>query len=254
VVRRVGCPGRKVDEERFVRGQGLHGSHPLDGLIRHVGHEVVVRVLRQLDLDHAIVDGRRPLVGLAAHEAVELVEAAAGRPAVGGSGRADLPHRRLMVLAEVRRRVAVVAQHHRQRRHLVGALGGVAGVGRRRFRDRAHVVHVVVAAAEQRHPCRRAEGGRVELVVPKPAVGQAVHCGHGDGTSEGTGVAESHVIDQHDEDVGRSSRRLDLEPRRRWRGIPDIEHGAVRVLGFVDRQRGAIRFRLCQGRCRAHQA
>ena len=59
---------------------------PLDRLVGHVGHEVVVRVLRQLDAAHVLVDGRGPLVRFAADEAVELVEARSGS-ASGRSGR-----------------------------------------------------------------------------------------------------------------------------------------------------------------------
>ena len=44
---------------------------------------MIVRVVRRHDVVHAVVQQRGPLVGLAADEAVELVEAAAGRPAVG---------------------------------------------------------------------------------------------------------------------------------------------------------------------------
>ena len=86
-------------------------SHPVDRLIGHVGHEVVVRVLREFDLFMSVIDGRRPLVRFAADEAVELVEAGAGRPAVGRPGGADLPGGGLVVLAEGGRAVAVEPQH-----------------------------------------------------------------------------------------------------------------------------------------------
>ena len=85
VVRRVGGAGGEVDEERLVGRHRLLVLHPGDGLVRHVGHEVVVRIVRQLDLGDAVVEEGRPLVGLAADEAVELVEALAGRPAVEGA-------------------------------------------------------------------------------------------------------------------------------------------------------------------------
>ena len=51
-------------------------------LLRHVGHEVVVRVVGQFDLRDPVVQVRCPLVRLAAEEAVELVEALARGPAV----------------------------------------------------------------------------------------------------------------------------------------------------------------------------
>ena len=116
VVRRVRRAGGEVGEERLVRRQRLLAADPLDGLVRHVGGEVVVRVVRRLDLDRAVEDQRRPLVGLAADEAVELVEAGVRRPAVERAGDADLPRRGLVVLAEGRRAVAVLAQDLGQRR------------------------------------------------------------------------------------------------------------------------------------------
>ena len=48
VVRGVRGARREVDEERLVRRQRLLGARPVDRLVGHVGHEVVVRVLRQL--------------------------------------------------------------------------------------------------------------------------------------------------------------------------------------------------------------
>ena len=49
---------------------------PLDRLIGHVGHEVVVRDRSAASTRlMSFVDGRRPLVRFAADEAVELVEA-----------------------------------------------------------------------------------------------------------------------------------------------------------------------------------
>src|SRR5207237_1439112 len=97
-------------------------------------------------LGRAVVDEWGPLVRLAAHEAVELVEPAAGRPAVERTGRADLPGRALVVLAERGGAVAVQPQHLRQRRDVLGPHPGVAGEGGRGFHDGAGVAGVVVAA------------------------------------------------------------------------------------------------------------
>ena len=250
LVRRVGRARREVDEERLVRREGLHRLHPPDRLVGHVGHEVVVRVLGRLDLGHAVIDGRRPLVRLAAHEAVELVEAGAGRPAVGRAGRADLPGGGFVVLPEGGGRVAVVPQHLRQRGHALGTLPGVSREGRRGLRDRAHVVHVMVAAGEQRGPRGRAKRRGVEIVVPQPLPCQSIHGRHVDGSAERAGLAEPHVVDEDDEHVRGAGRRLDLESWGR-RCVPRIQHGAVRVSGFRDRQHRPFRRRndACGGRC-----
>ena len=53
VVRSVRGARGEVDEERLVRRERFHGLGPVDRLVGHVGHEVVVRILRRLDLVHA---------------------------------------------------------------------------------------------------------------------------------------------------------------------------------------------------------
>ena len=135
VVRCVRRAGGEVHEERPVRRQRLLVLHPGDGLVRHVSHEVVVRVLRELHPVHAVVEKRRPLIGLTAHESVELVEPGPVRPTAGRAGGADLPGCRLVVLAEEARAVAVQAQHLGERRHAVRALTRVARKRGGRFRD-----------------------------------------------------------------------------------------------------------------------
>ena len=82
VMRSMRGAGGEVREERLVRRQRLLAPDPLDRLVRHVGREVVVRVVRRLHLDRAVVDQRRPLIGLAADEAVELVESGMRGPAI----------------------------------------------------------------------------------------------------------------------------------------------------------------------------
>ena len=144
-----------------------------------------------------------------------------------------------MGLAECGGAVAVQPQHLRQRRHANRALSCLPGEGGRRLRDRAHVVHVMVAAAEQRRTGRRAERRGVELVVAQSPLARRSTVGMWMGPAEGAGLAEPHIVDQHDEDVGRVGRSLHLEPRWR-RGVPDVEHGAVRVRRLRDRQHRAV--------------
>ncbi len=108
VVRRVRRAGSEVDEGGLVGRHGLLVPDPGPRLVRHVGHEMVFRVVRQFEVRDAVVDQRRPLVGLAAEETVELVEALPRRPAVERPRDADLPGRGLVPLAERGRAVAVV--------------------------------------------------------------------------------------------------------------------------------------------------
>ena len=99
----------------------LLGADPVDRLVGHVGREVIVRRARLLDARHAVEDRRRPLVRLAADEAVELVEARAGRPAVVRAGDGHFPRRRLVILAEGGGAVAVLAEDLGQRRDALAA-------------------------------------------------------------------------------------------------------------------------------------
>ena len=199
VVRRMRRARREIHEERLVRRESLLELHPGDGLVGHVGHEVVARLVRGRDPGQAVVEARVPLVGLAADEAVELVEARAGRPAIGRPGGADLPRRRLVVLPEEARAVAVQPQHLRERRDLGRSRAGVAGKGRGDLGDAAHVVHVVVAAGEEGRPRGRAERRGVELVVAQAPARQLVRRRHAHGSAEGARHPEAHVVHQHDD-------------------------------------------------------
>ena len=230
-MRRVRGPRGEVHEERLLRRERFHRLRPADRLVGHVGHEMVVRILRGLDLVQSFVERRRPLVGLAADEAVELVEARAGRPAVGRTGGAHFPGRGLVRLAERRGGEAVEPEHLGQGRHAVGSLAGLPGERGGRLRDRTHVAHVMIPAGEQGRPRRRAERRGVKVIVPQPAPCQPIGRWHVDGPSERAGLTESHVVDQHDEHVGGAGRGLHLESRRGL-GIPDIELGDGRIVRF----------------------
>ena len=242
---RMGRARREVHEERLVRHERRLVAHPGNRLVGHVGHEVVVRVLRQLDLVHPVVEQRRPLVGLAADEAVELVEARPRRPAIGRPGRAHLPGRRLVRLAERGSAIAVQSQHLGQRRHVAGSLAGLSGKPGGGLGDRAHVVHMMVAPAQQRRAGRRAQRRRVELVVAQPGVGQPLHGRHANGPAERARLAEAHVVDEHDEYVRRLRRRLHFEARRQ-RGLARVD--------FRDRRRGRLRDRQYRPVRRQHYA
>ena len=151
MVRRVASAGREVNEEWFVSHQRLLLAHPRDRLIRHVFGEVITFLggLRRFDRYSSLVDCRVPLIGLAADEAVKVFEAAtARRPLVEGTERTGFPYRHFVTLAELRRRVTVQLESHRQRRFVLRQHRSVAGRGRRDLADAAHVNRMVVAPRE----------------------------------------------------------------------------------------------------------
>ena len=175
VVRRVGGPRGEVHEERLVGHQRLLLVDPADRPVGEVLGEVVplLRRRRRLHRRRALVQGRVPLVVLAADEPVERLEpTAAGRPRVERAHRRGLPHRHLVALAELGRRVAVQLQRHRQGRLGVRPQRAVPRRRGGRLGDAAHPDRVVVAAGEQRLPGRGAQRRGVEPVVPQPACGQ----------------------------------------------------------------------------------
>ncbi|MCY1237613.1 hypothetical protein D9M72_503170 [compost metagenome] len=83
VVRRMGAAGHVVDEERLVRRDLLQLLHVLYGIVGHCRGQV------PLGLAFERVDGRGvakqvrlPLAGVAADEAVEILEAHSARPLI----------------------------------------------------------------------------------------------------------------------------------------------------------------------------
>ena len=213
-VRRAGCV---VDEERLVGHQRLLLADPVDRVIGHVLGEVVALLRRAIGLDRgrAVVDRRRVLVRLPADEAVEVLEAAAaGRPVLERPHRARLPHRHLVALAELRRRVAVELQRLSQRCRRVRAQRVVA---RRRggdLGDPAHADRVVVAPGQQRLARRRAQRRGVEAVVAQPGARQALEGRCLARAAEGRRGAEAGVVEQDHEHVGRARRRPQRLDRR----------------------------------------
>ena len=230
VVRRMGGAGREVHEERLVGHQRLLLAHPAHAVVGEVLGEVVPLLggRGRLDRGRAVVQRRVPLVVLAADEAVEALEpSAAGRPRVERAHRRGLPHRDLVALAELCRRVPVQLQRHGQRRLRVRPQRAVPGGRRGGLGDRSHPDRVVVAAGEQGLSGRRAQRRGVEAVEPEAAGGEALRRGRPARPTEGARCTEADVVDQDDEDVRRSLRweqRLDRRVRR------------IRILGVVGHQ------------------
>ena len=118
VMRRVRRAGREVGEEWLVGHERLLLPDPLDRLGGQILRQVIalLRCLLRLDWSRAFVECWIPLVGLAADEAIKVLEAAAAAgPGIERAHGARLPDRYFVALAELRRRVAVELQSPRQR-------------------------------------------------------------------------------------------------------------------------------------------
>src|SRR4029079_14296342 len=121
-----------------------------DRLVRQVGGEVVARLPNPGSyLGRVLKQIRRPLIGLAAHEAVEIIEAHTARPLVERPGRAVLIAWRVVVLAEPGRGVAVLFQDRTDGGALGADDGVIAWIPGGLLRDDAEAHRVVIAPGDQ---------------------------------------------------------------------------------------------------------
>src|SRR5262249_16797077 len=116
-------------------------------------------------------------------------------------GWADLELRGCVPLAEHGSGVAVASQDLGRQGAAPWDDTGIAGVPGAVFDNDAGADGMVVAAGKECRSSRRAERGRVELVVLEPVVSKLVHVRSGNRSAEGTAHAEAHVIQQDEKDV-----------------------------------------------------
>ena len=200
-MRAVGGTGCPIHQEGLVRGVGLTLVEPSEGLVRHVLGEVVVLVVGWLDGVEVLDEARFPLRGFTGEEAVEVVEAVAGGPAVLRSHRGRFGGGRVVPFTEGGGLVAVVAQNLGEGGGLLGDDAGKAVEGDGALGDGAGTDAGVVASSEQRGAGRRADRRGVKGVVADAFVGELGEGGRVDFAAEGVGHAEADVIDEDDEDV-----------------------------------------------------
>ena len=88
----------------------------------------------------------------------------------------------------------------------------------RPVRDRAHADRVVVAARQQRRPCRRTQRRHVEPCVPQAVGRQRIERWRRNQPTERCRSSIARIVEEDDEDVGRAGRRGRLWCRRTGRG------------------------------------
>ncbi len=245
VMRRVRGARREVRKERLVGHERLLLADPLDCFVGHVLGEVIALFggLFRLDGSGAFINGGVVLVGLAADEAVEVLEPpAAGGPGIERTHGTRLPDRHLMALAELRRRVTVELQRPGDRRDGVGHERALARRRRREFGDGAHAGRVVVAAGQERLPGGRAQRGGVEPVVLEAGGRQFLKVRRPARAAKRAARAKAHVVNQNDQDVGRARGRPQVPDR--WVlcvRILGVEGGQAHVRLIRDGQHGSLR-------------
>ena len=185
VVRRMDGAGHVVDEEWLVLIDRGDAVHIFDRIVGHRRDQVPARVVVvRVDRRGVAEEIRLPLVGVAADEAVKVVEAHARRPLVERPGLARLELRGVVVLAEPGRPVAVVLEDFSDRRLVPGHDAVVAGIARRLLGDDPEAHRMMVAAGDQRRARRRAQRGRVEVGVAQAVGGDPVEIRRRDHAAE----------------------------------------------------------------------
>src|SRR6185436_11602456 len=146
-----------------------------------------------------------------ADEAVEVLEApATGGPRRERTGRARLPYRNLVTLAELRGGIAIQLERLGQWRGGLGQNRGITRGPAGDLGDAAHPNRVVVAPRKQRLPGRGAESRGVKAVVLQAAAGQALRARSVTGAAECAGCTEPDIVEQNDEHVGCAFGRAQL--------------------------------------------
>ncbi len=203
----MGGARRVLDEERLGRVDLVHPSHVVDRVVGHRRDEVPGArrlALERIDLRRVAEEVRLPLVGVAPDEAVEVLEAHAGRPLVERSDLAGGERRRVVVLAEPGRGVAVVEQDAADGGLVLADDAVVAGEAGRLLRDHAEARRVVVASGDQRRARRRAQRGREDPVVTQAVVRDALHGRRRDDAAKGAGHAEAGIVGDDQQHVRRA--------------------------------------------------
>ena len=230
VMRGMRCARREIDKERLLRHQRLLLTHPGDGPIGQILGQVITlfRGRRRLHRCRTVIQRRIPLIVLPANEPVERLEPTTTRgPRVKRAHRRRLPHRHLMALTELRGRIPVQLQSHRQRRLRVRPQRAIARSRRRRLGNTAHPHRMMITARQQRSPRRRTQRCGVETVVHQTTRRQPVRRRRTTRTTKRARRAETDIIQQDDQNVRRTLRRQQWLDRR---------EGSVWILRVISRQ------------------
>ena len=204
LMRRVHRARREPREERLPRCRLLLVAQHADRLVGEIFGQVVPLVGRARRLDRVIVglELGRPLVGVAAEEAVVALEAETERPPLERARRTPLGARCQVPLPDRVRRVAVVAQMPGERRGRARDAAVVTLVANRELGQHAHTDSVMVAPGEDRGARRRTQRRHVEPVVAETVGRERVDVRCRDVGAEAAELREAEVVEDDDEHVG----------------------------------------------------
>ena len=141
------------------------------------------------------------LVGLTVEETIETIESALKRPLVKGSSSARVGHRAQVPLPQCERGVSAVTKNLGDCGRVVRDVASHVREARVEVGDGAHADRVVVAPRQQRRSCRTAQWGDVEVRVAQALGGKSVDVGRIDGRAVATQMRETHVVEEHHDDI-----------------------------------------------------
>jgi len=143
--------------------------------VRHVGGEVVAGLADpRKNLLVVLEKIGRPLVSLAPHEAVEIVETHPYRPLVERASDGVLVGRRVVILAKPRCGIAVVLEDSTDGGVVWTDDRVIARKAGRQLGDYAEANGMMIATGDQRRPRRRAQSGGIEFRVAQSRFGDPV--------------------------------------------------------------------------------
>ena len=232
-MRRVGAARHVIDKERFVGRDLLELLHVLDRVVGHRRGQIPAGIpLEGIDGRRVAEQVRLPLAGVAADEAVEIIEAHPDGPLIERPGLARLVKGRVVVLAEPRGRVPVLLQDGADRAGILPDDRIVPREPCRRFAHDSKAGHVMIASGDQRRARRRAQRRGMKLRVPQPVLRDAIQGRRRDDAAEGARRAEADIVRHDEQHVGRALGRHDARrpPRFRLRGFL-LDHPAEFRIG-----------------------
>src|SRR5262249_5331733 len=209
VMRSVRRACRVVSQERSLRGGCLLLTDPIDGVVRQIYIEDVIR-FAEIGFDglRALHKRRVPLVGVAANEAVEVVEPKPCRPQIEWPSFAGLPVRHVVVLPIPRRVVPVLLEHLGKGSDAFWHQRVIAGIAGGELHDHTSVRRVMIASGDQRSTGWRAERRRMELRVAQPALRETVHRRRRNWPAERATGAVPDIIGENEQYVWSAGRGL----------------------------------------------
>ncbi|MHC2402170.1 hypothetical protein ACVMGC_006714 [Bradyrhizobium barranii subsp. barranii] len=260
----MGGTRRELDQEGLVRRERADAVDVVDRLVGHRGHQIPagladVRIDRRGIADEI---AWLPLIGIAAHEAVKIFKAYAGRPLIERSGLARLVFRSIVVLAEPRGVVAIVPEDASNRGLVLGDDAVIARIAGRLFGNDTVASRMMIAAGDQCRTGRRTQRRRMEVGITQAVLRDPIERRGRDHSAERRRHAVAGIVGDDQKNVrrafGRNDTRrpkwcrlrriaLDLATeflRRWWKLIPGNGDGCGRR---ARRRRGRLRL-LCKRR------